>query len=82
MREGLDFGALIGLFLGSYGVLGEAAKFPVEPVSTWILVESAFFFLQFRCIGAALGIIPQGWIADGLRPGTCLAHPRDTEGEN
>jgi len=55
--EGLQYGLLMGLFLGSYGVLAEAAKFNVLNVPAWLLYEGAFFLVQFTVLGVLTGLI-------------------------
>jgi hypothetical protein len=56
-REGLRFGVLMGLFLGSYGVLADAGKFDLGPVGPWIAAEGAFFLIQFAIVGTAIGLV-------------------------
>jgi hypothetical protein len=55
--EGLRFGVLMGLFMGSYGVLAEAGKFDVGPIGPWIAAEGAFFVIQFAIVGTAIGLV-------------------------
>ena len=55
--EGLKFGVLMGLFMGSYGVLAEAGKFDIGPVGTFIAAEGAFFLLQFAIVGTVIGLV-------------------------
>jgi len=38
--DGLKFGLLMGLFMGSYGVLAEAGKFDIGPVGPFIATEA------------------------------------------
>ena len=56
-KEGLKFGLLMGLFMGSYGVLAQAGKYDVGSLSTFLLLESAFFILQFAIVGTVIGLI-------------------------
>ena len=56
-KEGLKFGLLMGIFMGSYGVLAEAGKFDVGPVPTFLLYEGIFFIIQFAIVGVAIGLI-------------------------
>lgn len=55
--EGLKFGVLMGLFMGSYGVLAEAGKFDIGPVGPFIASEGAFFLLQFAIVGTVIGLM-------------------------
>jgi hypothetical protein len=55
--DGLKFGVLMGLFMGSYGVLAEAGKFDVGPVGPFVAIEGAFFLLQFAIVGAVIGLV-------------------------
>jgi hypothetical protein len=57
IARGLRFGLLSGLLLGSYGVLAEAGKYDVGPVSTFLICEGAFFIVQYSVVGIALGVI-------------------------
>lgn len=55
LAEGAWFGLLMGLYMGSYGVLAEAGKFDVGPVGTWLAYEGVYFLAQFTLVGAAIG---------------------------
>ena len=55
--EGLKFGVLMGLFMGSYGVLAEAGKFDIGPVGPFVATEGAFFLLQFAIVGTVIGLV-------------------------
>lgn len=55
--EGARFGLLMGLFMGSYGVLAEAGKFDIGPLWPWLLHEGIYFPLQFTLIGMVMGLI-------------------------
>jgi hypothetical protein len=57
IARGLKFGLLSGVLLGSYGVLAEAGKYDVGPVSTFLVCESAFFIVQYSVVGIAIGLI-------------------------
>ena len=57
IREGLKFGLLIGIFMGSYGVLAEAGKYDVGPLSTFLFYEGLFFIIQYAIVGIAIGLI-------------------------
>lgn len=56
-KEGLKFGLIIGVLLGSYGVLAEAGKYDVGPVPTFLLYEGAFFLIQYAIVGTVIGLI-------------------------
>ena len=55
--EGLKFGLIIALFMGSYGVLAEAGKYDVGSVSSYVGYEGAFFIIQYAIVGIAVGLI-------------------------
>ncbi len=55
--EGLKFGVLMGLFMGSYGVLAEAGKFDIGAVGPFVATEGAFFLLQFAIVGTVIGLV-------------------------
>ena len=55
--EGVKFGVLMGLFMGSYGVLAEAGKFDIGPVGPFVATEGAFFLLQFAIVGTVIGLV-------------------------
>ncbi len=57
LKEGAKFGLIMGLFMGSYGVLAEAGKFDIGPLDAWFLHEGIYFPLQFTIIGAVIGLI-------------------------
>lgn len=54
IREGLRFALIMGTFIASYGVLAEAGKFAIAEVGSWVLMEGAFFVVQWIVIGIAL----------------------------
>lgn len=55
--DGIKFGILMGLLLGSVAVLAEAAKQNVTSLSTWLLLESAYYLIQFALSGLAIGLV-------------------------
>ncbi len=57
LRDGLRFGLFAGIFLWSLQVLAAAAKHPIEPLSTWIVVETLYVALQFTLVGLLFGFI-------------------------
>ena len=57
LRKSIVFSWLIGAFLASYIVLGEAGKYAIPSVSSWIAVEASAAFAQFTTFGVWLGLI-------------------------
>ncbi|NIY84502.1 DUF1761 domain-containing protein [Vibrio hepatarius] len=55
--HGIKFSLLIGLMVYTVVVFANAAKFLIEPVSTFLLYGTAFSLLQFSVTGTALGLI-------------------------
>lgn len=55
--HGIKFSLLIGLMVYTVVVFANAAKFLIEPVSTFLLYGTAFSLLQFSFTGTALGLI-------------------------
>lgn len=55
--EGLKFGVVMGVFLGSYAVLADGAKFNVSSLGTWLGLESVYYLLQFSIVGVVFGLI-------------------------
>lgn len=55
--EGLSYGLLMGLFLGSYIALVEPSKYVAPSVSSWIAVEGMASLLQFGVFGVMLATI-------------------------
>ncbi len=55
--QGLKYGLLMGLFLGSYIALVEPAKYAVPSVGEWIAVEGLASLTQFSLYGVLLGLI-------------------------
>lgn len=55
--QGIKFSLIIGLMV--YTVMGfaTAAKFQIEPASTFLIYHTIFQFIQFVLTGAALGLI-------------------------
>ena len=56
-RQAVGFGWLTGGFLVSYIALGEAAKYSVPAVGSWIAVEAMAGFAQFTVYGLLLGLV-------------------------
>lgn len=55
--QGIKFSLLMGLMVYTVMVFATAAKFMIEPVSTFLIYGTAFSFLQFTVTGVALGLI-------------------------
>ena len=55
--EGLRFGLLMGIFMGSNAVFAEAGKNEVSSLSTWLALESVYYLLQFGLVGIVIGWI-------------------------
>ncbi len=55
--EGLKFGVAMGVFLGSYAVLADGAKFSMSSLGTWLGLESVYYLLQFSIVGVVFGLI-------------------------
>jgi hypothetical protein len=55
--RGLTFAWTLGAFLASYIVLGEAGKYAVPSIPSWIGVEGSVAFAQYTVFGLLLGLI-------------------------
>jgi hypothetical protein len=55
--QGVKYALVMGLFLGSYMIFAEPAKYVVPSVFSWMAVEAAASFLQFLLFGVLLGVI-------------------------
>ena len=55
--EGVRFGLLMGIFLWSSQVVAAAAKHEVSSLSTWLVIESAYFAVQFLIVGLLIGLV-------------------------
>lgn len=68
IKTGASFGVLMGVLLASSAVFAEAGKQNVTALSTWLMLESVYFLLQFSVVGAIMGAIyAKGEPARGLR---------------
>ena len=63
VTAGLAFGLLMGVLIGSVGVLAEAGKQNVTSLPTFLALESAFYLIQYSVLGGILGAL-QGWLAE------------------
>ncbi len=70
IMDGLKFGWLAGGFLVSYIAFGEAGKYQVPSVGSWIGLEVVNAFAQFTLFGIVLGFIHSRYrtIAKPLTP--------------
>lgn len=57
VRHALRFAFLAGTFLWSSQVVAFAAKSAVSSLTSWLLIESAYFAIQFALVGLALGAL-------------------------
>jgi hypothetical protein len=58
LLEGLLFGLVVyGIIMGGVGVLAEGAKHYVTSLSTWLLVEGAFYLVTGAILGTIVGLI-------------------------
>lgn len=55
--DGVKFGLLMGIFIASSAVIAEAAKQRVTSLTTWLLIESFYYAIQFSLSGLAIGLI-------------------------
>ncbi|MBI3024893.1 MAG: DUF1761 domain-containing protein [Candidatus Tectomicrobia bacterium] len=56
-QEGLLYGVLMGAFMWSVAVIAEGAKHQVSSLSTWLVLESIYYLIQFFLVGLAIGLI-------------------------
>lgn len=57
IRKGIAFSWALGAFLASYIVLGEAGKYSIPSILSWIAVEGSAAFVQYTVFGVWLGLI-------------------------
>lgn len=57
VKSALLFSWAVGGFLASYIVLGEAGKYAIPSIPSWIAVELSAAFAQFTIFGALLGLL-------------------------
>lgn len=55
--EGVKFSLIMGLFMFSVSTLANGAKIQVSSMSQWLLIQSAFHFVQFVIAGVGIGLI-------------------------
>lgn len=58
MQEGLIFGLVVyGVIMGGVGALAEGAKHATTSLSTWLIIESAFYIITGIILGTIVGLI-------------------------
>lgn len=57
IRNGIVFSCALGAFLASYIVLGEAGKYSIPSIGSWIAIEGSAALVQFVVFGILLGLI-------------------------
>jgi len=57
VRNGIFFSWALGGFLASYIVLGEAGKYAIPSIPSWIAVEASVAFVQYTVFGVLLGLL-------------------------
>jgi hypothetical protein len=57
IRNGIAFSWALGGFLASYILLGEAGKYAIPSIPSWIAVEGSTAFVQYTLFGVWLGLI-------------------------
>lgn len=55
--DGLRFGVLVGVFLATSAVVAEAGKNYVASLSTWLVLETTYYLLQFMLSGLVIGLV-------------------------
>lgn len=74
IRNGLTFSWLVGAFLASYIVLGEAGKYAVPSIPSWLAVELSTAAVQFTLFGVLLGLVHRyAAVPDAAVPGAAHA---------
>lgn len=57
VRNGIVFSCTLGAFLASYIVLGEAGKYAIPSVGSWVAVEGSVAAIQYILFGVLLGLL-------------------------
>ena len=57
LRNGVMFSCALGAFLASYIILGEAGKYSIPSIPSWIAVETTVAAVQFIVFGLLLGLL-------------------------
>ncbi|HYF05375.1 MAG TPA: DUF1761 domain-containing protein [Patescibacteria group bacterium] len=56
-KVGLSFGLIVGVLLASVAVFAEAGKNEVSSLTTWLVLESIYYLVQFGVVGIVLGML-------------------------
>jgi hypothetical protein len=57
MGAAIKFSILMGLFLFSVSTLANRAKIQVSVIQSWLLIQIAFYLLQFGVAGLLIGLV-------------------------
>ena len=57
MRGALTLAAVMGGYHWTVHVLAEAAKHPIEPLSTWFALETTYLVIQFVLAGIVVSLV-------------------------
>ncbi len=68
VRNGLVFSWALGGFLASYIVLGEAGKYAIPSIPSWVAVETGVAAVQYTLFGVVLGLLHRGRSPAGDEP--------------
>jgi hypothetical protein len=60
IRNAVLFSWAMGAFLASYIVLGEAGKYAIPSIPSWVAVEASTAAIQFTVFGILLGLLHRG----------------------
>jgi hypothetical protein len=66
MRNALVFSWALGGFLASYIVLGEAGKYAIPSIPSWIAVELSAAAVQYTLFGVLLGLLHRRSVAPAV----------------
>ena len=67
VRNALLFSWMLGGFLASYIVLGEAGKYAIPSIPSWIAIEGAAAFVQYTLFGLLLGTLHRRHAHESIR---------------
>jgi hypothetical protein len=56
LRDELKFGLVLGAFIACSAVFAEAAKQKVTSLPTWLVLETAYYAIQFGLAGVAIAL--------------------------
>lgn len=63
IKNGVLFSWALGAFLASYIALGEAGKYSIPSISSWIVVELSAAAVQYTVFGVLLGLLHRPSVA-------------------